>query len=76
MDNTGQCCPSKKEGNQSEEPYILLTLSSDEKKIADLKEDIKRLSEELTRKASLLWASLMDVASGQSKQISSLHAVL
>lgn len=41
------------------------------KQIADLKEDIRRLSDELQKKNSLS-SSYMDLASEQSKQISSL----
>ena len=53
------------------EDSILLTRAN--KKIADLKEDIRRLSDELLRKDSLL-SSFMDVAHGQSKQPASLSA--
>lgn len=55
------------------EDSILLTRAN--KKIADLKEDIRRLSDELLRKDSLL-SSFMDVAHGQSKQLASLSAAL
>ncbi|CAL8378187.1 unnamed protein product [Boreogadus saida] len=42
-------------------------------KIANLKKDIRRLSDELRNKESLL-ASVMDLAADQSKQIASLSA--
>uniref|UniRef100_A0A7N6AHW4 SGNH hydrolase-type esterase domain-containing protein n=1 Tax=Anabas testudineus TaxID=64144 RepID=A0A7N6AHW4_ANATE len=45
------------------------------KKIADLKEDIRRLSDELRQKESLL-TSVVDVASEQSKRIFSLTTAL
>lgn len=45
------------------------------KKITHLKEDIKRLSDELRRKEAML-SSCTDLAVGQSKQISSLNSAL
>ena len=45
------------------------------KKISDLKDDIRRLSDELQKKESLL-SSFMDIASVQSGEIASLSAVL
>ena len=50
-------------------------LNKANKKIADLKEDIRRLSDELKKKDSLL-SSFMEVASEQSKQITSLNATI
>ncbi|CAL8276686.1 unnamed protein product [Merluccius merluccius] len=45
------------------------------KKIADLKDDIRRLSHELKKKDSLL-SSYMDVAVGQSVKLASLSVAL
>ncbi|CAK6968209.1 PREDICTED: allantoinase-like [Scomber scombrus] len=55
------------------EEFILLRKAN--KKIAELKEDIHRLSNELKKKDSLL-SSFMEVASGQSKQLASFNVPL
>ncbi|XP_030290867.1 uncharacterized protein LOC115592365 [Sparus aurata] len=55
------------------EGYTVLQKAN--KKIADLKEDIRRLSNELKKKDSLL-SSFMEVASEQSKQITSLNTTI
>ena len=54
------------------EGYTVLQKAN--KKIADLKEDIRRLSDELKKKDSLL-SSFMEVASEQSKQITSPNKI-
>ena len=55
------------------EGYTVLQKAN--KKIADLKEDIRRLSDELKKKDSLL-SSFMEVASEQSKQMTSLNTTI
>eukprot|EP00064_Thunnus_orientalis_P001318 superscaffoldBa00000090_g1321 len=57
----------------SGEDIVLLMKAN--KKIADLKGDIQRLSDELQKKDSLL-CSFTDVATGQSKQIANLSAAI
>lgn len=56
-----------------DEDKILLKKAN--KKIADLKDDIRRLSHELRKKDSLL-SSYMDVAASQSKKLASLSVAL
>ena len=55
------------------EDYTVLKKAN--KKIADLNEDIRRLSDELKKKDSLL-SSFKEVASEQSKQITSLNTTI
>ena len=55
------------------EGYTVLQKAN--KKIADLKEDIRRLSDELKMKDSLL-SSFMEGVSKQSKQITSLNTTI
>lgn len=52
-----------------------IELQDANRKITDLQEEIRRLSDELLVKKSLL-ANIMDVATGQSKRIASLSAAL